>query len=65
MSSICRIDLRDCEIVAACQGKDLSGVAERGAHHNCLISKLLVVVEDAGDRFDSCRVVREVKLKSI
>ena len=53
-------NLRDGEIVAACQGKDLTSIAERGTHYNRLVSKLLIVVEDTGDRYDTCR---EVKLK--
>ena len=44
------IDVRDCEVVTACEGEYLAGVTERGTHHDCLVPILLVVVEDAGDR---------------
>ena len=44
------IDVRDCEVVTACEGEYLASVTERGTHHDCLVPILLVVVEDAGDR---------------
>jgi hypothetical protein len=44
----------DGEVVNTGKLNDLLNVAERGTHDNGLVSKLLVVVVDAGDRDNTC-----------
>ena len=44
---------RDGEVVTSSEPKDLSSVPERGSHDDGVVAKLLVVVEDLGDRQDT------------
>ena len=52
----------DGEVIAACKLSDLASISERCAHHDGLVTELLVVVEDGLDRLNTGIVLLAVLL---